>query len=224
MDGRDVLQGMLGIGKTKVDEFVVEATELLSQWDKPNDDVSPVAERAGSGGPAAGGENLGASSVWGELPSQLPHGHFRELGRSTSQTHRWGDGTVEEFDDFIRFRGKGGFEGLQFAVGLNSKHDVVGFLLGASGGSKRALTYFFRADDWAQSYEMLSMIRGGGATGKAGFGPDDPVPTAYQGFKIDVLKNRIGGKWNVLAVVAERDDYATMLRHTFLQAKLRRLI
>jgi hypothetical protein len=51
----------------------------------------------------------------------------------------------------------------------------------------------------------------------------EPV-LAYQGFKVDVLRDRIHGQWNVQAVVSDRDDYPTMLRHTYLQAKLRGLV
>lgn len=47
---------------------------------------------------------------------------------------------------------------------------------------------------------------------------------AYSGFKVQMLCDRVAGKWNVQAVVANADDFETMLAHAALQAKLRRLI
>jgi hypothetical protein len=67
------------------------------------------------------------------------------------------------------------------------------------------------------------MIRGGGARGRSGFGSGEALPVAYRDFEIDVLRARIPGKWNVQAVVATSDDCKTMLAHTALEARLRRL-
>jgi hypothetical protein len=210
---------LLKIANDKFDEFVGAANALLSESDlettvAPDEPEDPTA---------SSGQAAGTRAMW-RLEGGLPDGSFQEVGRKSGQTYTWGDGTVDEYNDFIQFRGTDGFDGTQFALGLNTKGDVVGFFLGSGGGSKRGITYFFRADNYTASYEMLSMIRGGGATGKAGFGPADTLPDAYQGFKVDVLRDRIRGKWNVQAVVADRDDYGTMLRHTFLQARLRGLI
>jgi hypothetical protein len=59
--------------------------------------------------------------------------------------------------------------------------------------------------------------------GRGGFGPSDQLPDAYEPFTTAMLRGRIAGKWNVRAVVANRDDHATMLAHTALQARLRKL-
>jgi hypothetical protein len=69
---------------------------------------------------------------------------------------------------------------------------------------------------------MISMIRGGG--GPAGFGPTTALPPAYSGFTTAMLRDRVAGKRDVQAVVADADDHETMLNHTALQAKLRGLI
>jgi hypothetical protein len=68
---------------------------------------------------------------------------------------------------------------------------------------------------------VISFIRGGGETGKGGFGPGDALPKAYESFKTEPLADRVFGKWDRLGVVAKSDDTTTMLAHTALQARLR---
>ena len=213
---------LLEIARTKFGEFVDGAIAAMSGSAAPLAGESAPPDEAGE--PTAPSDvPEGSGTVW-KLEGSLPEGGFQEVGHKTGETYTWGDGNTDEYDDFIVFRGTGGFDGTQFALGLNTQGDVVGFFLGSGGGSKRGITYFFPADDFAKSYEMLSMIRGGGSTGKAGFGPADVLPEAYSSFNVDILRGRIHGKWNRQAVVADKGDYPTMLSHTFLQAKLRGLL
>jgi hypothetical protein len=55
------------------------------------------------------------------------------------------------------------------------------------------------------------------------YDPGAILPSAYDGFHIVVFKDRISGShaWNKLAVVAHRDDPATMLNHALIQARRR---
>jgi hypothetical protein len=164
----------------------------------------------------------GGSGAW-MLDERSPSGSWEEAGSSEGETYKWPDKNVDEYDEFVRYRGTGGFEGISLALGYLQNGDVVGFVLGAGGGSKRGITYFFPADDFAESGQKVSMIRGGGPRGRSGFGPGDPIPSGYSGFETATLRDRKAGKWNVLGVVVAEDDFEAMLRHTALQAKLRGL-
>jgi hypothetical protein len=156
--------------------------------------------------------------------SETVTGGWEEVSSENGVTYRWPDATINTYNPFVTYRGTGDFAGITLALGYRKTNgEVIGFLLGGGGGSKRGLTVFFNADDYAQTNEKVSMIRGGGQTGRAGFGPGEVLPPAYHGFKTEVLGDRVAGKWNVQAVVAKEDDVQAMLSHTALQARLRGL-
>jgi hypothetical protein len=50
------------------------------------------------------------------------------------------------------------------------------------------------------------------------------LPKGYRGLRTDILRDRVRGKWNVQAVIADAADADTMLAHTALQARLRGLV
>jgi hypothetical protein len=95
---------------------------------------------------------------------------------------------------------------------------------GRAVGSERGLTVFWRTDNFEHTNQVISMIRGGGATGRAGFAPGEPLPSVYAHYDIEILRDRVAGKWNVQAALADASEYGKMLAHTALQAKLRGLI
>lgn len=151
-------------------------------------------------------------------------GSWKQVGESADESYRWPDGNVDDYDRFQVFEGSGDFAGMRLALGRNQEGEWIGFVLGPNGlTSKRGLVYFQRADDFAETGELVSMIRGGGANGRSGFDPEGPTPAVYGELKIDSLRERRAGKWNVKAVVAGDDDSETMLTHTAIQARLRGL-
>jgi hypothetical protein len=164
----------------------------------------------------------GYDEVW-SLGDSLMSGEWHEIKREEDITYVWPDSSVDTYSEFVSFSGSGDFMGMTLALGYDQKGNVVGFVLGAGGGSKRGLTVFFPADDFAESGELVSMIRGGGATGRSGFAPGETLPASYGRFTTDVLRDRVAGKWNVQAVVAKLDDQNAMLAHTALQARLRNI-
>lgn len=164
----------------------------------------------------------GTSGVW-SLEGITLSGSWEEVSRESGVTYQWPDGNVDQYSDFVTYRGEGGYAGLTLALGYLHHGDVVGFVLGSGGGSMRGITYFVPADDFDQTREKVSMIRGGGPRGRSGFAPGEALPQGYHGFETDVLRDRKTGKWNVQAVVANEDDYTTMLAHTALQTHLRGL-
>jgi hypothetical protein len=164
----------------------------------------------------------GYREPWSLDAISLPDGSWAEIDRSESQTYGWPDGSIETFKPMITYAGVGLRAGITLSLGHEIGGNIVGFI--GSGVSRRGLTVFFPANDFDRSGEMVSMIRGGGDSGRAGFGPTAPLPPAYAGFTTAMLRERVAGKWNVQAVIADHDDFETMLNHTALQAKLRGLI
>jgi hypothetical protein len=61
------------------------------------------------------------------------------------------------------------------------------------------------------SNERVSMIRGGGKTGRAGFVPEEALPVGYSDTTTDILRDRVEGKWNVQAIVAKENNHTAML-------------
>jgi hypothetical protein len=165
----------------------------------------------------------GPTEPW-SLGNTTLSGDWEEVGREGGVTYRWPDGNVDTYADFVSYRGSGGYVGLNLALGYVKNGDVCGFVVGPGGGAKRGITYFIPADDFAQTREKVSLIRGGGPRGRSGFAPGEALPKGYDGFKVDVLRERKAGKWNVQAVVVRENDHATMLGHTALQAHLRGLV
>jgi hypothetical protein len=200
------------ITQTKLDElFEAIKAELL-------------ADDGGVAGtdPTAGSIGAEQSRPW-SLGASAPSGQWEKTGSSTSVSYKWPDGNVDEYTQFSHYVGHGEFEGMNLALGYLDNGDVIGFVLGTGGGSKRGITYFFPTDDFETTKEKISMIRGGGPNGRSGFGARDAIPPAYSEFETVILRDRKAGKWRVLGVVAAEDDAETMLRHTALQAQLRNL-
>lgn len=150
-------------------------------------------------------------------------------GEESGVSWRWPDGNVDTYRTFTTYRCEGGpYAGLNLALGVADSPrkggEIVGFVLGTGGGSRRPLTVFFPAGDFDTSGERLSMIRGkGGGNSRKGYAPDEPLSPVYGMFSTDVLGQRIPGKWNVQAVVVtdDADGEKAMLNHTAIQARLR---
>jgi len=159
------------------------------------------------------------------LDRPLPPGTFEERKPPLKDiTYRWVDGSRDHYDDFVIYEGTDGLAGERYAIGHKPNGEKIGFVVyDDEGRSKQGITYFQRAEDITSTDELISYIRGGGTTGKGGFGPADAVPTAYEPFKTEPLADRMAGRWNRLGVVVKSDDVNAMLAHTAVQARLREL-
>jgi hypothetical protein len=155
------------------------------------------------------------------LDAPLPDGAFEPINQLTGISYRWPDGNIDLYDSFDVYEGTGGLAPDQYAIAHKSNGEQIGFALGPQGETRRGITYFQLTDDYATSNELISYIRGGGKSGKGGFDPADPIPTAYASFKTEPLAHRVRGKWDRLGVVVKTDDVAAMLAHTAIQARLR---
>lgn len=193
------------------DEILREVTEGTSPPPTSPDHQSPVQR-----------DDHSADSKW-HLADTGMQGSWERTGVLEGQTYRWPDGNVDSYERLTTFSGSGDYEGMELGVGVLPNGETVGFVFGKNGKSKRGIVYFQRTDDFESSGELVSMIRGGGTSGRAGFAPGEQTPAAYGDFRIETLGDRKAGKWNVQAVVASRDDLEPMLNHTALQAQLRGL-
>jgi hypothetical protein len=209
------------IVRRKVDEMFVEVLGALRS-EITDDAEAKIAESdlRQETRPSGYDEPWSFDNIDG-FSSQL--GQWEKVSEVEGENYGWPDGSVDTYQPFVTYRFTG-LDSALFALGYKPNSEIIGFVLGAGGGSKRGLTVFWRTDSFEHTKEVISMIRGGGATGRAGFAPGEPLPSAYAHYDIEILRDRVAGKWNVQAVVADASDYGTMLAHTALQAKLRGLI
>jgi hypothetical protein len=103
--------------------------------------------------------------------------------------------------------------------GRNRKY-VVAFL--SSGSPQKPLAEFLAADDYKETRELVAVIRGSDG-GRRMYGPGDPLPEIYEGFRTQMYDDRVdhAGVWHKVVVVAREDDHATMLNHALIQGRRR---
>jgi hypothetical protein len=215
----DTAVRLVEITQRKADELFEELlAELRSgEPDGPFETVDLDANIAADDRPS------GYDEAWSFDQVILADGGWMELRRADGETYGWPDSSVDTYHPLVTYTGTGGHTGLTLGLGYKNDGVVVGFVMGGGGGSKRGITVFFPTDDFDKSHEKISMIRGGGDSGRAGFSPSAALPNAYDGFKVEMLRDRVAGKWNVQSVVTDAGDFETMLNHTALQAKLRKI-
>jgi len=98
---------------------------------------------------------------------------------------------------------------------------VVAFL--SSGSPQQPLAEFVAADDYAETRELVAVIRGSDG-GRRMYGAGDALPGVYkERFRTQMYSERVDfpGVWNKAVVVAGEDDDATMLNHTLIQGRRR---
>jgi hypothetical protein len=153
---------------------------------------------------------------------------WREVERLVGQTYSWPPdaGGNEEYDPFVLYR----TNGMTLALAHNVEPVIVKelprkqiwvFQMGEGGGSKRPITPFVAADDYATTNELVAIIRGNGETGRQMFGPTEQLPAPYDELRVEILGDRIHGHYNKWSVVAREDDPESMLRHGAAQIRMR---
>jgi hypothetical protein len=164
-------------------------------------------------------------------PSAIDVGQsaWTEIKRLDGQRYSWPPdaGGDEEYDPFVVYRNGG----LVLALAHNKAKVVVKekmreqiwvFHMGTGLGSKEPISPFIAADDYDETREMVSIIRGNGESRRRMFDPSEQLPLEYAGLKIEILGDRIQGHYKKLCAVAHEDDVESMLRHGAAQARLRR--
>ena len=180
--------------------------------------IKPVRTRAGARKAAASARGRRA-----DLPEEWSLVRERE-----GESYRW----PEERDLYSRYRVFMGVTRSEGVVhiglgetirkkrwGRNRKY-VVAFL--SSGSPQKPLAEFLAADDYKETRELVAVIRGSDG-GRRMYGPGDPLPEIYEGFRTQMYDDRVDYAvvWHKVVVVAREDDHATMLNHALIQGRRR---
>ena len=116
--------------------------------------------------------------------------------------------TLEHYDRYYVYRGETQDEGAVFislgwavrcgAWGADRLY-VVSFL--SQRAPQTPLAEFLAADDYAETGELIAVIRGSDG-GRRMYGPTEVLPPAYAQFRIVTYRDRVQarGAWNKLAV------------------------
>jgi len=184
---------------------------------------SPIIEPVGADGEA--GE--------GAAPDRGPRADladdWRLVREREGESYKWPD----ERDRYTRYRVFLGTTRAEGAVhvglgetlrknrwGRDRKY-VVAFL--SSGSPQQPVAEFVAADDYAETRELVAVIRGSDG-GRRMYGPGDTLPAVYrERFRTQIYSDRVvyRGVWNKLVVVVREDDDETMLDHALIQARRR---
>lgn len=153
---------------------------------------------------------------------------FTQVGQPEGGvTYKWPPDNEDRYETFTRYRSSSGLDlGIGVADPAMAYGEVRRYIVVheiGSGGGMSALVVFTSADDFDETRELLSLIKGSGPKGLNMFTPGGPLPATYTSFRVERFKDRIVGPYsrNGLAVVAEESDVETMLRHAVHQRRLR---
>ncbi|HEX2503280.1 MAG TPA: lipoyl(octanoyl) transferase LipB [Miltoncostaeaceae bacterium] len=176
-------------------------------------------------------ERLGKPSVDSQgtkTPPATIEGQWVLRDERMGERYPWPEG-MEYYDDpfWIYEAPDGRLFGLgRVSAGREDRPFWMTFVLGAEGGSKRAVVLFMATNDYADTGEAAALIRGKGPTGRAMYGMDEALPAAYAEMRIERYKDRVTGErysYDKAAVIAHGDDHVAMLRHAMAQVDLRGL-
>ena len=196
-------------------------------------DLGPLLTRAADLGytspsvtPVAGGrEHHLNGSI--EPGSDLVTG-WQLVDSRESQVYQWPE-TLERYERYNVYRGETQAEGTVFiSLGWTVRRGawgadrvyIVSFL--SQRAPQKPLTEFLAADDYAETGDLIAVIRGSDG-GRRMYRPAEDLPPAYAQFRIATYRDRVQAKgaWNKLAVVAADTDTDAILNHALIQARRR---
>jgi hypothetical protein len=161
-------------------------------------------------------------------PVDLPE-HWRLVRERAGESYRWPQGR-DRYTPYRVFMGATRTEGaVQIGLGETIRKNrwgrdrkyVVAFLSG--GSPQQPLVEFVAADDYAQTRELVAVIRGSDG-GRRMYGAGDALPAVYtERFRTQIYNERVvhPGVWNKVVVVAREDDDEAMLNHALIQSRRR---
>jgi hypothetical protein len=176
----------------------------------------------------ADGTSDKAAAPAGGRMADLPE-DWRLVRERAGQSYQW-PGTREHYSRYRVFIGTTRAEGaVHIGLGETIRENkwgrdrkyVVAFL--SSGSPHQPLAEFVAADDYAETRELVAVIRGSDG-GRRMYGAGDALPRVYkEQFRTQMYSERIvyPGAWNKAVVVAAEDDEATMLNHALIQGRRR---
>ncbi len=182
----------------------------------------PIIESVGADGAPSAAAPAGGRT--GRLPDD-----WRLVGEREGQSYQW-PGTHEHYRRYRIFAGTTRPEGaVHIGLGETIRENkwgrdrkyVVAFLSG--GSPQQPLAEFVAADDYAETRELVAVIRGSDG-GRRMYGAGDALPDVYkERFRTQMYSERVDfqGVWNKAVVVAAEDDDATILNHALIQSRRR---
>jgi hypothetical protein len=185
--------------------------------------ASPIVSHVDAGGLSAR-TAASARPVSVDLPEDWRLTHERR-----DESYRWPK-TRDSYSPYRVFLGTTRAEGaVQIGLGETIRENawgrdrkyVVAFLSG--GSPQHPLVEFVAADDFADTRELVAVIRGSDG-GRRMYGIGDKLPTLYEErFRTQIYNERVAypGAWNKVVVVAREDDDDAMLNHALIQSRRR---
>jgi hypothetical protein len=185
--------------------------------------ANPIVRHVDAGSPSAR-TAASARPGSGDLPEEWRLTHERRDG-----SYRWPK-QRDSYSPYRVFLGTTRAEGaVQIGLGETIRENawgrerkyVVAFLSG--GSPQHPLVEFVAADDFADTRELVAVIRGSDGARRM-YGIGDRLPAVYaEHFRTQIYNERVAypGAWNKLVVVAGENDHATMLNHALIQSRRR---
>jgi hypothetical protein len=204
------------------DERLSDLLAATNQAGFPTPTITPTAKSGATSGGAVATSTL---NLGPELPDD-----WRAVRELVDQSFPWPN--LEEPERYLHYAIYAGTarEGtVHIALGEAERMETWGkdrkyfiaFL--TSGSPQLPLVEFLETDDYAETHEVIAVIRGrGGHNSKKMYGPADPLPEVYtEHFRIGIYSDyiRVPGAWGKLAVIADEDGVTTILNHALLQAR-----
>ena len=198
-----------------------ELGPLLTQLAEAGFD-NPIIRHAASDAATSALASARGGSV--ELP-----GDWRLVREREGESYRWPK-RHDRYAPYRVFMGTTRPEGaVQIGLGETIRENtrgrdrkyVVAFL--SSGSPQEPLAEFVAADDYAQTHELIAVIRGSDG-GRRMYSAGDALPAIYtERFRTQIYNERIvyPGAWNKIVVVAHEDEHAAMLDHALIQSRRR---
>jgi hypothetical protein len=185
--------------------------------------ANPIVSHVDAGGLSA---RTAASARPGSV--DMPE-DWRLLHEREGESYRWPK-RRDRYSPYRVFLGTTRAEGaVQIGLGETIRENawgrerkyVVAFLSG--GSPQHPLAEFVAADDFADTRELVAVIRGSDG-GRRMYGIGDKLPALYEDrFRTQLYNERVmrPGAWNKVVVVARENDHTTMLNHALIQSRRR---
>ena len=196
-------------------------------------DLGPLLTRAADLGYASPSVSSVAGGHEHQLNGNTEPGNdlvteWQLVDRLEGQVYQWPE-TLEHYDHYDVYRGETQRQGaVIISLGRTVRSNawgtdrayVVSFL--SQRAPSTPLAEFLAADDYAETGELIAVIRGSDG-GRRMYGPTEDLPPAYAQFRIATYRDRVQAKgaWNKLAVIAAETDTNTILNHALIQARRR---
>jgi hypothetical protein len=206
--------------------FRHDAGRLITAIDRVLAPASDVA--------AATGVRSATRDEFGNVKVAVPLGgddlvtRWQLVDHREGQVYQWPD-LLEHYNRYDVYRGETRREGTVFialgwtvrpgAWGMDRTY-VVSFL--SQHAPQTPLAEFLAVDDYAETGELIAVIRGSDG-GRKMYGSGEELPPSYAPFRITTYRDRVRarGSWNKLAVVVAETDTDAILNHALIQARRR---